>query len=155
MRVQPACQTIGTAIRSHAVELTFLGTAASEGYPNAFCGCHNCEQARELGGRNLRARSAALLDRVLLLDLGPDVMSAALACGVPLTGIRYCLLTHEHADHLDASLLTARSPLCSVVAAPCLELIATEGALRKAASLVFDGAPAAGLFDPLAQQRLN
>ena len=32
------------------MNLTFLGTAASEGYPDAFCGCANCERARDLGG---------------------------------------------------------------------------------------------------------
>lgn len=93
------------------MELTFLGTAASEGYPVACCGCANCERARALGGPNLRHRAAALIDGTLLLDLGPDVMAASLALGVPLTNVRSCLLTHEHADHFDGSNLRSRSPL--------------------------------------------
>jgi hypothetical protein len=66
------------------MELTFLGTAASEGYPDAFCGCANCERARALGGCNLRKRSAALPDGTLLLDLGPDVMAALMHGVSPL-----------------------------------------------------------------------
>lgn len=137
------------------MKLTFLGTAASEGYPNAFCSCVNCERARELGGPSLRMRSAALLDDMLLLDLGPDVMAASLTLGIPLASVRYCLLTHEHADHLDASHLSSRSPLCGVVDAPRFELIASSGALRKAATSLGGRMPADGLLDPDVQHRLN
>jgi phosphoribosyl 1,2-cyclic phosphodiesterase len=136
------------------VELTFLGTAASEGYPVAFCACANCERARRLAGPNLRHRSAALLDGVLLLDLGPDVMAAALALGVPLTDVRHCLLTHEHGDHLDASNLLSRSPACQVVA-PRLGLYGTAGALLRAASAVDHHLPPGGLLAPAVQERLN
>jgi phosphoribosyl 1,2-cyclic phosphate phosphodiesterase len=135
------------------MEITFLGTAASEGYPVAFCSCANCARARELGGPNLRNRSAALVDGVLLLDLGPDVMAASLAHGVPLTDVRYCLLTHEHEDHLDASHLLSRSPL-SGVAAPLMTLYATAGAIERASAKLASHEPA-GLLDPVVQQRLN
>lgn len=137
------------------MELTFLGTAASEGYPDAFCGCANCERARALGGPSLRKRSAALADGTLLLDLGPDVMAAALMHGLSLAAVRWCLLTHEHADHLDASHFFARSPLCGVVDAPCLEFFATAGALRKAAGALDRRMPADGLLDPAVQDRFN
>lgn len=137
------------------MKLTFLGTAASEGYPNAFCGCVNCERARQLGGPNLRKRSAALIDGVLLLDLGPDVMAASLIHGISLASVRVCLLTHEHADHLDASHLSSRSPDCGVIDAPCLELIATAGALRKATGSLHRRMPVNGLLDPDVQERLN
>ena len=144
-----------TSDRAYAMRLTFLGTAASEGYPDAFCGCVNCERARELGGPSLRKRSAALLDGVLLLDLGPDVMAAALMHGISLASVRYCLLTHEHADHLDASHLSSRSPGCGVVDAPRLDLVATTRALRKAAESLSPRMPADGLLDPGVQERLN
>ena len=137
------------------MRLTFLGTAASEGYPDAFCACANCERARELGGPSLRMRSAALLDDVLLLDLGPDVMAASLMRGVSLAAVRWCLITHEHADHLDASHLSSRSPACGVVDGPRLELIATEGALRKAAAGLSPDLPPDGLLHPEVQARLN
>ncbi|MGH2562692.1 MAG: MBL fold metallo-hydrolase [Thermomicrobiales bacterium] len=137
------------------MELTFLGTAAPEGYPDAFCGCSNCERARALGGRNLRKRSAALIDREVLIDLGPDVMAASLQHGVPLTGVYACLLTHEHHDHLDASHLHSRSPHCGVVDAPCLEFYATPGAIGRAESHFGRWLPPNGLAHPETSTRLN
>jgi hypothetical protein len=54
------------------MQLTFLGTAAANAYPEAFCGCANCEQTRVLGGPSLRKRSAALgLMRGRLNSTGP------------------------------------------------------------------------------------
>src|SRR5213593_4861086 len=116
------------------MKLRFLGTAASEGYPDAFCDCANCRRARQLGGRSLRRRSAALVDDELLIDFGPDLMAAALMDGFSLAGIRYCLQTHEHSDHQDPSHFFSRSPLCSVSPAPRLEYCASEGALARAAA---------------------
>lgn len=55
------------------MQLMFLGTAAANAYPEAFCRCANCEQARALGGTSLRKRSAALVNDDPLLDLGPDI----------------------------------------------------------------------------------
>src|SRR5262245_58844313 len=91
------------------MQLVFLGTAASEGYPDAFCLCENCEGARRLGGPSLRKRSAALIDDILLIDFGPDLLAASLMHGIPLAGVRLCLQTHEHEDHLDPSNFGARS----------------------------------------------
>src|SRR5688572_10871899 len=96
------------------MQLQFLGTSASEGYPNAFCACSNCETARKLGGTSLRKRSSVLLDGKFLIDLGPDLMAASMQHGISLANVRYCLQTHEHADHLDSSHLYSRSPLCGV-----------------------------------------
>jgi len=137
------------------MRLTFLGTAASEGYPDAFCACANCGRARELGGPSLRMRSATLLDDALILDLGPDVMAASLVHGVSLAAVRWCLITHEHADHLDASHLSSRSPARGVVDAPRMELFATEGALRKAAAALCPHLSLDGLLDPEVRARLN
>ncbi len=110
----------------------FLGTAAAEGYPDAFCGCANCRRAREAGGPSLRKRSALLIDDDLLIDLGPDVLTAAHLHAAPLDRLRFCLQTHEHADHLHPALLLARSPFCGVHDAPQLQYYATRGALDTA-----------------------
>ena len=80
--------------------VTFLGTAAANAYPEAFCRCDNCERARTLGGPSLRKRSAALINDDLLIDLGPDIMTASFMHGRPLSRVRYCLQTHAHADHI-------------------------------------------------------
>jgi phosphoribosyl 1,2-cyclic phosphodiesterase len=85
------------------MRLTFLGTGSAEGYPHPFCRCAHCARARALGGPSLRRRAAALIGDDLLLDLGPDVPAAA-ALGRSLARVRHCLLTHAHADHLDAAL---------------------------------------------------
>ena len=61
----------------------FLGTAASEGYPNPFCDCANCQRARELGGSNLRKRCALLIDDELLIDLGPDLLASSQRHNIP------------------------------------------------------------------------
>jgi len=108
---------------------TFLGTAASEGYPDAFCDCANCQRARALGGPSLRKRSAVLINDDLLIDLGPDLMVAAQMHGISLARLRYCLQTHEHADHLDPSHLLSRSPFSGVHDALHLQFFASRGAL--------------------------
>jgi phosphoribosyl 1,2-cyclic phosphate phosphodiesterase len=136
------------------MRLRFLGTAASEGYPDAFCDCANCRRARERGGRSLRRRSAALIDDELLIDFGPDLMAAALMDGISLAGVRYCLQTHEHSDHLDPSHFQSRSALCGVHGNPTLEYYATEGALTTVAAAL--GAwTDRGLFDPAVGDRYN
>jgi hypothetical protein len=81
--------------------ITFLGTAAANAFPEAFCNCRNCAQARMSGGRSLRKRSAAVINDDLLIDLGPDIMAASQIHLRPLHQVRYCLQTHPHADHLD------------------------------------------------------
>src|ERR671937_772020 len=113
------------------MKLTFLGTAAANAFPEAFCRCANCEQARRLGGTSLRKRSAALVNDDLLIDLGPDIMAAAQLHGCSLTSVHYCLQTHPHADHLDLSHLLSRSPGYGTVGAPPLEFYASPETLQR------------------------
>lgn len=137
------------------MQLTFLGTAAANAYPEAFCSCTNCQRARTLGGPSLRKRSAALINADLLIDLGPDIMTAAALHNCPLTQVRYCLQTHAHADHLDASHFLSRSPGYGVVGAPCLHFYASQATLQfAAAALARDFAPAT-LFDAAVGTELN
>ena len=116
------------------MKLTFLGTSASEGFPNAFCDCDNCTAARQAGGPSLRKRSSALINQDLLIDLGPDLMAAAQQHGVSLAQLNYCLQTHEHEDHLDPSHFGSRSAFCGVHGNPRLHWYASQGAIAKAAS---------------------
>jgi len=74
------------------MEVTLLGTAAADGWPNPWCGCTSCTDARARG--DLRRQTAALVDGALLLDLPP-----ALPGGVPLAGVHTVLITHAHPDH--------------------------------------------------------
>ena len=111
--------------------VTFLGTAAANAFPEAFCKCKNCEQARLLGGFSLRKRSAILVNDDLLIDLNPDIMAASQTHGCSLTNVCYCLQTHPHADHLDLSHLLSRSPEYGTVGTPILNFFASAETLQK------------------------
>ena len=134
---------------------TFLGTAAANAYPEAFCQCDNCQRARLLGGPSIRKRSAVLINDDLLIDLGPDIMTASNLHGRPLSNVRYCLQTHAHADHLDTSHFLSRSPGYGVVGAPRLHFYASSGTLRHAARLLERDCAPAGFLDPEVGERLN
>ncbi len=77
----------------------FLGTAASEGFPGLFCNCAVCAEARRLGGKNLRLRSALLVNDDLLVDFGPDLLAASQQLNLNLWKVRTGLITHTHEDH--------------------------------------------------------
>lgn len=81
------------------MKLTYLGTAAAEGWPAAFCNCDGCRAARRLGGRNIRTRSQALVDDALLLDFPCDAWLHALRQGLDFSAVRWLLVTHSHTDH--------------------------------------------------------
>ena len=137
------------------MKVTFLGTSAANAYPEAFCRCDNCVRARELGGPSLRKRSAVLINDDLLIDLGPDIMTASNMHGCPLTNVRYCLQTHAHEDHLDTSHFLSRSPGFGVVGAPRLHFYASPGTLRAAAQRLERDCAPLGFLDPEVGDRLN
>ena len=82
------------------MKLKYLGTAAAEGIPAIFCDCENCRRSRELGGKNIRTRSQAIIDDRLLIDFPADTYMHFLQHNVPLSKIKNCLITHSHSDHL-------------------------------------------------------
>lgn len=137
------------------MRLTFLGTSAANAYPEAFCKCANCEQARKLGGPSLRKRSAALINDDLLIDLGPDIMAAAQAHGCPLTNVSHCLQTHPHADHLDLSHLLSRSREYGTVGAPRLHFYASAQTLERAAQTFARDLEGYSLLSAEAERLLN
>jgi phosphoribosyl 1,2-cyclic phosphate phosphodiesterase len=140
---------------STLMQLQFLGTSASEGYPDAFCDCDNCQRARVLGGFNLRKRSSVLIDGELLIDLGPDLMAASMQHNVSLAQIRYCLQTHEHSDHLDPSHFHSRSAYCGVYGNPRLHYYASIGALARIAGSMSRVLTVADLFTFEISDRFN
>ena len=54
------------------MKLTYLGTAAAEGFPAVFCNCKYCVEARRLKGKNIRTRSQSIVNDDLLIDLPAD-----------------------------------------------------------------------------------
>ncbi len=83
------------------MNITFLGTAAAEMYPNAFCACPNCARALKAGGRNVRGNSAAMIDDDILIDLNASARYAAALNGLSLANVRRLLVTHAHEDHFE------------------------------------------------------
>lgn len=92
------------------MQLTFLGTGAATAVPLPFCACPACRTARQRGGKDLRTRSALLVGDDLLIDCGPDTVSAAHRLGKDLTRVRTLLVTHAHGDHFDPGHLVTRMP---------------------------------------------
>lgn len=85
------------------MKLTYLGTAAAEGFPALFCNCKYCVEARALGGKNIRTRSQSLVNDDLLIDFPADTYHHFLENGIEGDKIKYLIITHAHADHLYAT----------------------------------------------------
>jgi phosphoribosyl 1,2-cyclic phosphate phosphodiesterase len=113
------------------MKLTFLGTAAAEGYPALWCRCERCAVARQRGGRNLRYRSSLLLNDDLLIDLGPDVLSAAIRHGLDLSPVQACLITHPHSDHLEGTMLYWRRKGFVGTPLPLLRILASDASITR------------------------
>ena len=92
------------------MQLTYLGTAASECFPALFCHCEYCQEARKLGGKNIRTRSQALVNDDLLIDLPADTYWHFIQNGIEGDTIRYLLITHAHEDHFYLDDLHLRFP---------------------------------------------
>lgn len=128
--------------------VTFLGTSAANAFPEAFCRCKNCEQARLLGGFSLRKRSSLLINDDLIIDLNPDIMVASQLHGCSLTNVCYCLQTHPHADHLDLSHLLSRSPEFGTIGTPILNFYASAETLQRASETFERDLAGYSLFSP-------
>ena len=78
------------------MKVQLLGTSAAEGWPGLFCNCRACEEARRLGGKNIRSRSSALIDGVLKIDLPPDTLYHVFRHGLDLrTEFRHPPFVHH------------------------------------------------------------
>lgn len=121
------------------MQVTFLGTAAGETTPEAWCLCPACDAARQHGGRNVRLRSALLINDDLLIDVGPDLGAAVARLGLSLAHVQAVLVTHPHADHLQARCLTERGRRWGGTPLPALSLYASRPSF---AALEAQGLPA-------------
>ena len=91
------------------MKLTYLGTAAAEGWPALFCRCEYCVKALERGGKNLRSRSQALVNDDLLIDFPADSFSHMQQNGLNFSAVKNLLITHSHMDHFSPTDLHLRS----------------------------------------------
>ena len=100
------------------MRVLFLGTGAAEGYPAIFCECAHCTTARARGGRNIRRRSAVLVNDDLLIDIGPDLVASMHNAGANLGRVATLLITHAHGDHFFLpNLYMRRSHFCATTPA--------------------------------------
>jgi phosphoribosyl 1,2-cyclic phosphate phosphodiesterase len=90
------------------MEILFLGTGAATANPLPFCRCDMCRAARKSGGKDFRRRSSVLIDNEILIDLGPDTMTAADAFHADISEIGCLIQTHAHSDHFDAGHFVTR-----------------------------------------------
>lgn len=137
------------------MRITFLGTAAATSYPLAFCLCKFCSVARERGGADLRRRSSVIINQDLLIDMGPDIVSASFLYGKPIADIRYLLQTHSHSDHFDPQVFTTRVPEYRGVNTPRLHVYASAKTLAKLAEMVKNEGYVDNFLDPTEQTRMN
>ena len=85
------------------MKFQYLGTAAAEGFPAVFCNCEYCKKARELGGKNIRTRSQAIINDDLVMDFPPDSLAHFQTQGIRGDKIKYIVFTHSHSDHYYAT----------------------------------------------------
>lgn len=137
------------------MQITFLGTAAATSYPLAFCQCDFCREARIHGGKDFRKRSSIVINDDLLIDFGPDVVTASLMYNKPLTEIKYILQTHSHSDHFDASHLSTRIPEYMGVNIQPIEIVGSHGTLVKMSEMLKNEGYVDDLFNPEVQHKLN
>jgi phosphoribosyl 1,2-cyclic phosphate phosphodiesterase len=81
------------------VQVLLMGTGAADGVPGFFSTSRVSEYARRVGGKDVRSRSSALVDRVLKIDFGPDTWAQSQALGLRPSDWQAILITHSHEDH--------------------------------------------------------
>lgn len=115
------------------MKLTYLGTAAAEGWPAVFCNCKYCLQARAAGGRNLRTRSQSLVNGELLIDFPADTYAHMLKTGFDLSAVKYCFVTHSHIDHFVPIDLLFRMESCYAhgMTSPRIDLYGNEAVAKR------------------------
>ncbi len=137
------------------MQVTFLGTAAAPSVPSPFCVCEACTCARRAGGKNLRRRSSIVINDDLMVDIGPDVVSASFFHGVALTGIGVCLMTHAHEDHYDPEFIMSRHESYGTVLAKEMILAGSIDTLRAIDKDLSGRCRYGSIFDRQAQRALG
>lgn len=109
------------------MRIQYLGTGAAEGFPAVFCNCIHCTKARQDLGRELRTRSQALIDGLLLVDFPPESYFHAVRFGVDLSAVCTLLVTHSHTDHFYAQEFVNRGyKFASGMTSPLLDIYGDE-----------------------------
>lgn len=81
------------------MEIQLLGTGAAEGIPAFLWSTEVDHHAVEFGGKDVRMRSAAILDNHIKIDLGPDTLAQMHKFKLNLRDWSGLVFTHSHDDH--------------------------------------------------------
>ncbi|SDQ15862.1 MBL fold metallo-hydrolase [Virgibacillus salinus] len=92
------------------MKIRLLGSAAAEGIPAIFCRCELCQKAKELGGKDIRTRTSALVDDNLKIDFPPDTFMHVLRDGDMISDFEHLIITHTHHDHFYPEDIRMRTP---------------------------------------------
>lgn len=136
------------------MKITFLGTAAATSFPLTFCRCKNCEDARRVKGKSIRKRSSLLIDDKILIDMGPDFITALNMYDKDITKISCLLQTHPHSDHFDAGHFVTRWTEYATINAPHLDIVASQKCFDKMSEMIKNNEDI-DFFDAKWQKDLN
>lgn len=81
------------------MKIRLLGTGAAEGIPAFYSDTRVSEYARCHGGKDVRTRSAAVLDDRIKIDFGPDTMAQIHRERLDARDWDAIVFTHSHDDH--------------------------------------------------------
>lgn len=81
------------------MNIRLLGTGGADGVPALYSDSRVSVYARKNGGKDIRSRSAALVDGVLKIDLGPDTWGQLARERLDARDWTALLFTHSDADH--------------------------------------------------------
>ncbi len=84
-----------------SMKIQLLGTGAADGIPGLFSRDAISTYAREHGGREVRSRSAAVVDGILKIDLGPDTFHQVAKFGLCPMDWKALFFTHSDDDHIE------------------------------------------------------
>jgi len=82
------------------MNIRLLGTGAADGIPGFFGNDMVSRYARENGGKDVRSRSAAVVDGVLKIDFPPDTLTQMQRFGLDALEWTAMIFTHSDDDHI-------------------------------------------------------
>lgn len=82
------------------MDILLQGSGAADGIPALFSDSRVSRYAREHGGKDIRSRSAALVDGQLRIDFGPDTWHQLVRDRIDARDLTSIVFTHSHEDHL-------------------------------------------------------
>lgn len=89
------------------MKIKYYGTGDGYGIPEPFCSCRLCRYAREHRGKDLRTRSQATIDDVMI-DCSKDLLAHEIFYGLDMRKHRHIFITHAHTDHYEGGELNSR-----------------------------------------------